>query len=325
MMDSLWRRWREALQYRILQRKVLHPKASDALPDAVPLSVSLETLLSLRHGATEQWLLQLEQASRPEAQGTLSPLLGRGLEFKEHRLYQSGDDPRHLDWKVTARRGQAYTRLYHQERQRPWVLLVDQSSAMQFGQQGNKLVQAARLAAQMGWAILAQQDQLALWIETDQQGYWQARHTQARHWVHTLAFIAQHQQQLGSLQPRAADQWEQLLPQLAARLPRAAQVVLISDFQGFDAWDQLDKLAGQARLWLIHLTDPLDADLVQEGAWIRSGHQDLPLSPALREAWKQAFIDRQQALQKMVQGRGLYLERPTKSETQKPLMQDFMR
>lgn len=307
MMAAFWHRWANKLA------AVRH--AQDATEtDQIALSVTLEELLALRYAAADPWLHQLALASRPQAQGTHYPLPGRGLDFKEHRPYHAGDDLRHLDWKVTARRGQPYTRLYHQERQTPWVLVLDQSSAMQFGQRGNKAVIAARLAAQMGWAILAQQDQLALWIETDQQGYWQAQHHQRRHWMHTLAFIAQHQQQMGPLQPRPPQQWDQLLTQLRPRLPRHTQLVLISDFQGCESWSALQDLAQHTHLWLIHLTDPLDIDLAQEGAWVSTDEQEQPLTPSLRQAWQQAFIQRQQALQQLVQGRGRYLACSTASQ-----------
>ena len=42
---------------------------------------------------------------------------GRGIEFDEVRPYQPGDDPRSIDWRVTARSTTAYTKLFREERE----------------------------------------------------------------------------------------------------------------------------------------------------------------------------------------------------------------
>jgi uncharacterized protein (DUF58 family) len=55
-----------------------------------------------------------------------SRLRGRGLNFEELRGYLRGDDPRHIDWKVTARTGKPHVRVYTEEKDRTVWLLVDQ-------------------------------------------------------------------------------------------------------------------------------------------------------------------------------------------------------
>ena len=49
------------------------------------------------------------------------------MEFDESRPYQPGDDPRSIDWRVTARSTTAYTKLFREERERP-VLIVGRSA-----------------------------------------------------------------------------------------------------------------------------------------------------------------------------------------------------
>ncbi|MDP5057817.1 MAG: DUF58 domain-containing protein [Marinomonas hwangdonensis] len=58
---------------------------------------------------------------------------GHGMEMLELRAYQASDDLRHIDWRVTARTGQAHTRLYAQENDHQRLLLLDLSSAAYFG------------------------------------------------------------------------------------------------------------------------------------------------------------------------------------------------
>ncbi len=78
---------------------------------------------------------------------------GRGIEFDEVRPYQRGDDFRAIDWRVTARTGSLYTRLFHEERERTLWLVCDGGPAMWFGTRNCfKWVLAARVAALVAWA-----------------------------------------------------------------------------------------------------------------------------------------------------------------------------
>ncbi len=82
-----------------------------------------------------------------------SAFRGRGIEFDETRIYQAGDDVRTIDWRVTARTGRVHTKLFHEERERPVLLLLDQRAAMRFGTRSAfKSVAAARAAAALAWA-----------------------------------------------------------------------------------------------------------------------------------------------------------------------------
>ncbi|MHC4263581.1 MAG: DUF58 domain-containing protein, partial [Planctomycetota bacterium] len=50
---------------------------------------------------------------------------GEGGQFESLREYVRGDDPRHLDWKATARRGQPMVRRFEAERSQNVVLAID--------------------------------------------------------------------------------------------------------------------------------------------------------------------------------------------------------
>ena len=58
---------------------------------------------------------------------------GRGVEFDEVRAYAAGDDVRAIDWRVTARSGTPHTKLFHEDREQPILVAVDQRSPMKFG------------------------------------------------------------------------------------------------------------------------------------------------------------------------------------------------
>ena len=59
-----------------------------------------------------------------------SAFKGRGMAFSE---YQYGDDPRSMDWNVTARLRAPYVKVYEEEREMTVVLLIDISRSGLFG------------------------------------------------------------------------------------------------------------------------------------------------------------------------------------------------
>ncbi|TGM77635.1 DUF58 domain-containing protein [Leptospira mtsangambouensis] len=55
---------------------------------------------------------------------------GRGLDFKEVRNYHFGDDIRYIDWNVTSRTGELYTKEYYEERDASIIIFYDMSDSM---------------------------------------------------------------------------------------------------------------------------------------------------------------------------------------------------
>lgn len=90
-----------------------------------------------------------------------SKLRGRGLDFEEVRLYVRGDDIRDIDWKVTARTQKTHTRVYTEEKEKPVLVIVDQTKAMFFGSvKRTKSVVAAELAATVAFKVLKNGDRI---------------------------------------------------------------------------------------------------------------------------------------------------------------------
>jgi uncharacterized protein (DUF58 family) len=90
---------------------------------------------------------------------------GRGLEFEEVRLYTPGDDARTIDWRVTARRGKAHTKLFREERERPVWLVADLHDGLFFGSRRQfKSALLLRSAALLAWVAMAGGDRLGALI-----------------------------------------------------------------------------------------------------------------------------------------------------------------
>ena len=133
----------------------------DHMPEnASPVSVSQSGLIRLSAPA-RAIALDVLRVNSLQTGAYVSHFRGRGMEFDESRPYQPGDDPRSIDWRVTARSTEAYTKLFREERERPVLVVVDLRAAMHFATRGCfKSVNACRAAALVAWAAHHRGDRL---------------------------------------------------------------------------------------------------------------------------------------------------------------------
>ena len=61
-----------------------------------------------------------------------SPHHGFSVEFAEHRLFNTGESTRHLDWKLLARTDKFFTKRYEEETNLRCQIVIDTSSSMYF-------------------------------------------------------------------------------------------------------------------------------------------------------------------------------------------------
>ena len=89
-----------------------------------------------------------------------SPYHGFSVEFAEHRPYNTGDDFKHIDWKVYAKKERFYVKQYEEETNLRCFLVLDTSSSMYFKHkaQWTKLEYSAYLAAAMAYLMQGQRD-----------------------------------------------------------------------------------------------------------------------------------------------------------------------
>lgn len=231
------------------------------LPDP-RVQVELTTLISLAAQA-KAVQLQLQHVRTGQTGSYLSTFKGRGIEFDEVRLYQAGDDVRNIDWRVTARRGDTYTKIFREERERPVFISVDQGRTMQFATRGVfKSVQAAKLAALIAWAAQMRGDRIGGQVFT-------------KHFCQEMKPQAGKRGVLRLLNLLAApvvkdkiviDHW-QVLARLNQHVKPGSSIYLIGDFRSLttqDEW-QLRKWSQHCQLTLILVYDPLEQALPANG------------------------------------------------------------
>ncbi len=94
---------------------------------------------------------------------------GTGMEFEEVREYSPGDEVKSIDWKVSARLGKPYIKLYREERQSIVMLLMDISGSLSFGSfHGRVLEKTAEIASVLAFNAIKNNDKVGVIFFTDQ-------------------------------------------------------------------------------------------------------------------------------------------------------------
>lgn len=280
----------------------------------------LSELLRIRHWARELKLFS-RQAARSMLLGeTRSRFRGRGMEFEEVRTYQPGDDIRNIDWRVSARTGGTYTKLFCEERERPVHILVDQRSSMFFGCSDRfKSVLAAELATAIAWAALAGSDRIGGQIIGDRE----ESDIRARRNKHAVLRFIHDINQFNQALPGSEPQQKTLTSMLeeCRRITRPGTAIfMISDFHDFDqqAAKSLSTLGRHTDINLLHVFDPVEEQLPIAGSVAISDGQhrsSIRLNSGLQKAYQERIKDRQQLLNNAaLRSRALYSRIGTNQE-----------
>ncbi|MDF2180445.1 DUF58 domain-containing protein [Neptuniibacter sp. CAU 1671] len=285
----------------------------EASPRPVPAlrhMISLDELLSLRHWPPAR-AHSRERVSIREGQH-LSHVRARGMEYDDVRQYQPGDDIRHLDWRLMARTGEAFTKLYREERERPVFFLADLRSSMHFATRGHfKSVLAAYASAMVIWTTLANGDRVGGSILTPEGArlFKPASHRQqAMQLIAALyeAFSAEQTEHLAE-----GPLTEHLLA-LEALLPTGSILYVFSDFNDVDATLQqhLMRMAQRFELKLVMISDPLEQQLPAQGQYrfCGEGRQvELAVTPQAQSRYASAFQTRLDLVEALMQIKGVEL------------------
>ena len=92
-----------------------------------------------------------------------SPYHGFSVEFAEHRAYGSGDEIRHIDWKLYGKTDRYYVKRYEEETNLRSYILLDTSQSMTYGSgEITKLEYGSYLSAALTHLMLNQRDAMGL-------------------------------------------------------------------------------------------------------------------------------------------------------------------
>jgi uncharacterized protein (DUF58 family) len=152
-----------------------------------------------------------------------SPFFGHSVEFVQHREYVSGDDLRHLDWKVWSKTDRFYIKQYEEETNLRSNLVVDVSESMHYGRGPlNKYEYGCTIAACIGYLLLRQQDSVGLTtFDSDVRQVVPARSQQ----THIDAIV----KGLHVSKPREKTDLERILRRVTEKISARGMIVIVSD------------------------------------------------------------------------------------------------
>ncbi len=190
-----------------------------------------------------------------------SAFKGRGIEFEEVRAYQFGDDVRDIDWRVTARKNQPFTKVYVEEKDREVYVWLDLSQKMYFGTKGVlKSVAAAKTAALIGWLSLSYKDRFGLALYTGAQTYlFDAKRVQ-EHFLSVLKKIENVSKE-GLRTIKETQPVQKSLQLLQKKAPRNAVIFLVGTFSSLADKDLnlVSSLMQTNEVYMADIYDSLEA------------------------------------------------------------------
>ena len=156
-----------------------------------------------------------------------SPYHGFSVEFSEHRLYNSGESTRHIDWKVFSRTDKLFVKRFEEDTNLRCHILLDVSPSMYYPTENNgKITFSALAAAALATLLRKQRDAVGLVTFSDEIEIQSPVRSTASH-LHTLLLMLQKQLET---KPKAKDtNVADVIHQIAQQIPKRSLVVIFSD------------------------------------------------------------------------------------------------
>jgi uncharacterized protein (DUF58 family) len=238
--------------------------------------VSVDNLVALESIASDLTFLRKAPVRRFLAGRHESRMRGRGLSFEELRTYMPGDDVRTIDWRVTARTGQPFVRVYNEEKDRPALIVVDQRTNMFFGSRRSmKSVAAAKVAALCAWRVMTLGDRVGgvVFNDVKQEAIRPHRSRGAVIRFAETISIQNNALSADSDIERSPGQLNAVLGSVAALARHDHLIIVVSDFDGHgpETRDLLLRMSVANDVIAVLVYDPFLLDLPRQGEMVVSG------------------------------------------------------
>lgn len=167
-----------------------------------------------------------------------SPYHGFSVEFAEHKLYNSGESTRHIDWKVYGKTDRLYTKRYEEETNLRCQILIDTSSSMYYPVHNTgKLNFSILAAASLAYLLQRQKDAVGIVTFSESLELQTPIKSTSTH-IHTLFLLLQNL--LGEKKKEKRTAVSSILHQIADKMNKRALIIIFSDM--FENIQQADDL-----------------------------------------------------------------------------------
>ncbi len=175
-----------------------------------------------------------------------SPYHGFSVEFAEHRLYNTGESTRHIDWKVYARTDKLFVKRYEEETNLRAQLLIDVSPSMYYPRseqengkyENGKITFSIMAAASIAYMLQKQRDAIGATTFSDKLELQTPIKATSKH-IHTI--FLEFQRLLNQPAPNnKKTSTAKVLHEIAERLHKRSLVIIFSDM--LDNMNDTDEL-----------------------------------------------------------------------------------
>jgi len=214
---------------------------------------------------------------------------GRGLTFKDYRMYAPGDDIRLIDWKVFARTDHLYIKAYEEEKNLTVHIIIDCSASMGFGKPTSKFDYAAMLGVGFGYLAMRDNERFQYSTFADKLEVFQPRRGMSQ-----LAAMIEH---MNGIKTKGFSKMKDSIMQYKKVIGSRSLLVLISDFLlDINEVREALYLLGDQDIRIIQVLDRVEKNLSMEGdlKLIDSETSDnlrTFISPRLRMQYQQQLDD----------------------------------
>ena len=237
-----------------------------------------------------------------------SAFKGRGMELEEVRAYGYGDDVRDIDWRVTARKGDVYTKVFAEEKDREVYAVLDLSPYMVFGTKKElKSVSAAKLAALLGWQSLLNKDRFGLILFDGKNSRFFKPQNNQRNLMAIFKAIAD--ASMATLQESAETREDNIsdlsvpLQFLQYNLKSKAQIFIISNYNHIsdDTKKTVVALNRRCRVYCVNVYDLLEETAPEDGEYSAEyeGQKLIfnTFSPDFKKAYAEYFAEKRKNME----------------------------
>ena len=254
------------------------------------IHVEVEDLVRIRAGLTGIPLAAMRRHASHRSGARVARVRGRGMEYEESRAYVPGDDFRTMDWRVMARTGNPYTKVFAEEKDRRFLLAVDLSPSMYFGtRQGFKSWAAAISAAHLGWLASFSGDRIGGLVAAP--GF--HREVRPGRTRTGLLGVFHHLAEASRAETREAKRVQRLdflLRELQRVVKPGSIIALISDFLGLDdaSMEMLSAVIKHNEVGIFWIHDDTEVSAWPAGHYqvlLEEGRLDFDLAGGGRDRW----------------------------------------
>lgn len=168
-----------------------------------------------------------------------SPFHGFSAEFAEHKIYNSGESTKHIDWKLYAKTDRLYSKKYEEETNLRCHLIIDNSSSMHYPKlkkdepfYHNKIGFSVLASAVLMNLLKKQRDAVGLSIYSDIYEYYAPEKGSDRH--HRM-ILNKLEELLEKPKETKSTDTVTFLHQIAEKIHRRSMIVLFTDMFHPDA------------------------------------------------------------------------------------------